>query len=175
MNITLTHNTPNVSLATLEIDLEGLDRYDYVALIEEWQDQIREDMGYDEDAEDAPKKPTIEYQVASYEDIPDKLMAADGPSSKAWDYLEAMASDNSRCEPEVYWAAESLGIPAYNVREAYQGQFNSDEEFAQNLADDLGLVPDDLSWPCSCIDWERAARELLQDYAEEGGMYFRNL
>ena len=26
MNITLTHNTPNVSLATLEIDLEGLDR-----------------------------------------------------------------------------------------------------------------------------------------------------
>ena len=41
MNITLTHNTPNVSLATLEIDLEGLDRYDYAGMIEEWQDQTR--------------------------------------------------------------------------------------------------------------------------------------
>lgn len=172
MNITLTHNTPNVSLATLEIDLEGLDRYDYAALIEEWQDQILEDMGYDEDV---PEKPTIAYQVESYEDIPDRLMAADGPSSTAWDYLEARANDRNSYEPEVYWAAEALGIPASNVEEAYQGQSDSDEDFARNLADDQGLVPDDLSWPCNCIDWEGAAKDLMMDYAEEGGYYFRNM
>ncbi len=172
MHITLTHNTPNVSLATLEIDLEGLDRYDYAALIEEWQDQIREDMGYDGGAE----KPIINYLMVSYEDIPDRLMANGGPSRAAWDYLEAMASDRNNYAPEVYWAAEALDIPASDVEEAYVGSFNSDEEFAQNLADDLGLVPDDLSWPCNCISWPDAARELMMsDYCAEDGWYFRNL
>ena len=176
MNITLTHNTTNVSLATLEIDLEGLDRFDYAALIEEWQDQIREDMGYDEDAEDAHEKPVIDYQVDSYEGIPKHLMTETGPSRAAWDYLEAMASDRNIQVPEVYWAAEALGIPASDVEEAYVGSFNSDEEFAQNLAEDLGLVPDDLSWPCRCIDWESAARELMMsDYCAEDGWYFRNM
>lgn len=174
MNITLTHNTPNVSLATLEIDLEGLDRYDYAEMIEEWQDRIRDAMGYDEDAEDAPEKPVIDYQVDSYEGIPKHLMTETGPSRAAWDYLEAMASDNSRCEPEVYWAAESLGIPASDVREAYEGQFNSDEEFAQAWADNMGLIPDDpLTWPYNCVSWPDAARELMTDYVTEDGWYFR--
>ncbi len=176
MNITLTHNTPNVSLATLEIDLEGLDRYDYAEMIEEWQDQIREDMGYDEDAEDAPEKPTIAYQVESYDGVPKRLMAADGPSRAAWDYIEAMASDRNDYAPEVYWAAAALGISADDVEEAYQGQFHSDEEFAQTLADDLGLIQNDLSWPYNCISWPDAARELLSsDYCTENGHYFRNM
>ena len=84
-------------------------------------------------------------------------MTETGPSSIAWDYLEAMAGDRNSYVPEVYWAAEALGIPASDVEEAYQGQFNSDEEFAQTLADDLGLVPSDLSWPCDCISWPDAA------------------
>jgi hypothetical protein len=37
-------------------------------------------------------------------------------------------------------------------------------EYAQQLAEDLGLVEDTAEWPCCCIDWERAARELQQDY-----------
>lgn len=77
MHITLNTNiTTNVTLATLEIDMDGLDRYDYASLIEEWQDRLLEDMGYDENADDALEKPTIAYQVESYEDIPDRLMAA---------------------------------------------------------------------------------------------------
>lgn len=38
------------------------------------------------------------------------------------------------------------------------------EEYARQLADDCGMVPDNLTWPCDCIDWERAARELQMDY-----------
>lgn len=37
-------------------------------------------------------------------------------------------------------------------------------EYAQELADELGLVPEDYSWPTSCIDWDQAARELRMDY-----------
>jgi len=60
-----------------------------------------------------------------------------------------------------------------NFREAYQGEHRSDEDFAQSLADDLGLIPDDASWPNNYIDWERAARDLMYDYFSEDGHYFR--
>jgi len=36
------------------------------------------------------------------------------------------------------------------------------EKYAQELAEELGQVSD--SWPFSCIDWEKAADELKQDY-----------
>lgn len=35
---------------------------------------------------------------------------------------------------------------------------------AEELADDLGLVPSDAPWPLTCIDWRRAAEELKGDY-----------
>ena len=38
------------------------------------------------------------------------------------------------------------------------------EDYARQLADDLGAIPDENRWPCTCIDWERAARELAMDY-----------
>ena len=36
--------------------------------------------------------------------------------------------------------------------------------YAQELADDLGMIPDDATWPANCIDWDQAARELQMDY-----------
>lgn len=38
------------------------------------------------------------------------------------------------------------------------------EAYAQELAEEIDAIPDNLSWPCSCIDWEQAARELQMDY-----------
>jgi hypothetical protein len=38
------------------------------------------------------------------------------------------------------------------------------EDYARQLAEDIGAVPSDGSWPVSCIDWERAADELRADY-----------
>lgn len=38
------------------------------------------------------------------------------------------------------------------------------EEYAQELAEDLGLISRDMDWPSYCIDWERAARDLQMDY-----------
>ena len=37
-------------------------------------------------------------------------------------------------------------------------------EYAEQLADDLGLIPEAHSWPASYIDWEAAARDLQMDY-----------
>lgn len=40
------------------------------------------------------------------------------------------------------------------------------EEYARQLAEDIGALEKADAWPYYCIDWERAARELQQDYFE---------
>lgn len=44
------------------------------------------------------------------------------------------------------------------VRESYF------EDYAQELAEDIGAIRSDAAWPLTCIDWKRAARELRYDY-----------
>ena len=38
------------------------------------------------------------------------------------------------------------------------------KEYAQELAEDIGAISNDQSWPNTCIDWDQAARELQMDY-----------
>ena len=64
---------------------------------------------------------------------------------------------------------------AEDVAEAYQGEYTSDEDFAQNMAEELGQIDKSAKWPNSCIDWEFAAKELMYDYFEANNYYFRNL
>lgn len=42
-----------------------------------------------------------------------------------------------------------------------EGDFTN---YAMQLAEDIGAIPSDAQWPCTCIDWEQAAEELAQDY-----------
>jgi hypothetical protein len=37
-------------------------------------------------------------------------------------------------------------------------------EYARELTEDIGAIPNDAAWPLHCIDWEWAARELRMDY-----------
>lgn len=49
------------------------------------------------------------------------------------------------------------------------------EDYAQELADDIGAVDRNASWPNNCIDWERAALELQVDYTSvefDGAKYW---
>lgn len=47
-------------------------------------------------------------------------------------------------------------------------------EYAQELAEEMGVVPSEYTWPVSCIDWAHAARELRMDYTpvEFGGVTY---
>ena len=38
-------------------------------------------------------------------------------------------------------------------------------DYAEELADDCGLIPKDAQWPLTCIDWDKAASELQWDYS----------
>lgn len=37
-------------------------------------------------------------------------------------------------------------------------------DYAMDLAEGIGAIPDDPQWPLSCIDWGQASRELQMDY-----------
>ena len=64
--------------------------------------------------------------------------------------LKALADEASASPDWTY--GETL------IRESYF------QDYAEQLADDCGMVPNDLRWPCTCIDWAQAARELAYNY-----------
>lgn len=39
------------------------------------------------------------------------------------------------------------------------------EEYARQLAEDIGAIDRNTSWPLNCIDWSRAADQLMEDYS----------
>ena len=89
--------------------------------------------------------------------------------------LKTLMEDNSISEDmeDACKAYLELGISDNldDFEEAYQGQYDSDEDFAQ----ELGEIDKSAHWPNNCIDWEYAAKELMYDYSAEDGYYFRNL
>lgn len=49
------------------------------------------------------------------------------------------------------------------------------EEYAEELASEIGAIDHNASWPLSHIDWKAAAEELAQDYTEveyQGTSYY---
>jgi len=61
-----------------------------------------------------------------------------------------------------------------DLEESYSGHYDSDEDFTQELLEDTGGLPKDLP-AYIYIDWESTARDIMMDYTEEDGYYFRNL
>lgn len=56
---------------------------------------------------------------------------------------------------------ESLPDWEYGVTLIRESYFRT---YAEELAEDIGAINREASWPNNCIDWERAARELRMDY-----------
>ena len=80
-------------------------------------------------------------------------------------------------DEEAVEAYLELGIGDDDLKgfeEAYYGKWNNDEDFVKNLIDDTGEIPKD--FPAYIhIDWESTARDIMMDYTEMNGHYFRNI
>ena len=61
-----------------------------------------------------------------------------------------------------------------SLEESYQGEWESDEDFVQELLESTGDLPENLPSYIH-IDWEGTARDIMYDYSEVNGYYFRNL
>jgi antirestriction protein len=83
-------------------------------------------------------------------------------------YANACNGDNK----DVIDAGLDCEIPLDSIMDAYQGEYVSDIDFAQRLAEETGAITYSEKWPLKCIDWDAAARELMFDYVESNGHYF---
>ena len=110
-----------------------------------------------------------EYYVETWGDVHHNYQSLD---EDLYDYVNAI--DSTGYDKDVVDAAIDCEISIDDIDEAYNGRFNSDEDFTQNLLDDLGYIPKDFpSW--IEIDWEATASNVMQDYVESHGHYFRYL
>lgn len=66
--------------------------------------------------------------------------------------LLSLAKEAEGCAPDWLYG-EAL------IRDSYF------TEYAQQLAEDCGMVSEDAKWPNNHLDWDAAAEELQQDYA----------
>ena len=123
----------------------------------------------DEEAEDITPSDIELISLECDEDIHPKYNNIDDIFDYAQTYCE--------CEQDadVVNAAINCDIQGSDIDEAYSGCYKDDEDFAQETAEQLGCIDKNAVWPMNCIDWEQAARELMYDYSEDNGYYFRNL
>ena len=96
--------------------------------------------------------------------------------------LAEKIADTCTYDQEVAEAYLELGITgstdpidiAREIDECYQGSYNGDADFAQQICEDIGDIPKDFPTYIH-IDWERTANDIMMDYSEENGHYFRNV
>lgn len=81
----------------------------------------------------------------------------DADEKEELETLEGLLSDLEGYSGDEQW--DGSWYPVMLIRESYF------QEYAQELADDIGAIPKGAGWPCTCIDWEQAARALLIDYS----------
>jgi len=85
---------------------------------------------------------------ATHDDITDQLDAREVEPFTAW--ADDQGLDYVFGEPNI----------VEMFRDAYQGEYESLADYAQDLSGDVVTHTDMSRWPFSCIDWEHAGREL---------------
>jgi len=121
------------------------------------------------------QKPTNEeWIVCDSEDVPKRYVGEYDLDPEFFEYSQFL-KEHSWLDKDAVNAGLDAEVSLDNIEEAYSGQFDSDEAFAENLAEEIGAIDSNATWPNTCINWEQAARELMYDYTESNGYYFRNL
>lgn len=139
------------------------------ALIEEYQSQTIKDDDTDEPELDKDSIDEGDIEIIDFGD------------ASSCDYINDLETifevNGSSCtsDIEVIDAGLKAGVDIDNIDEAYQGEYKSDADFAEETAEQLGYLDGKNSWPHNCIDWDQAAKDLMMDYCEENGYYFRNM
>jgi hypothetical protein len=105
----------------------------------------------------------IEELESEQEDLLDGHLFDDLAPKDQADFLEWEEENGHELDTLRKLADEAKESPDWQhgetlIRDSYF------QEYAQDLAEDCGMIPKDNAWPCTCIDWERAARELQMDY-----------
>ena len=158
--------TITVTANSEEFEVEiGESCYTDTDIREAIREQLREDSELEFFNDD-----DFEYSITDFQELPVFLQEQD--LSLFAEIIEDR--DLVAFELDIIEAGINCDIPIKDIAEAYSGQYSSHADFAEDTANQLGYMNDSKSWPFTCIDWEQAAKELMYDYCEDNGYYFRN-
>jgi antirestriction protein len=112
-----------------------------------------------------------EFMYQDFENFPDEYYSESEINPDLWEFLAL--DDNDRA---MYEAFKETGMEGTfsEAEDAYSGQFDSDIDFTMELLESCGDIPKDLPSYIH-IDWESTARDIMYDYSEANGYYFRNV
>lgn len=142
--------------------------YDYDDIVSAAFDAA-EDVGVFENFEDITQE-DCDFEIHIDDGDLEDLGITD--SDELYEFCDIFYSDNNSYEIEVFQAAYECDIPFEDIDEMYQGQWDDDETFVMRLLEDTGMIPSDLP-NFIYIDWERTAENVMDDYVEHRGHYFR--
>ncbi len=133
------------------------------------ENEMQDNEDFEQEIEAGIETDKIIVTITDFDNVPDKW----ANDNDVWEFAEAFAE----CEQDidVVEAALECSVNSSDIDEAYQGNYKDDEDFAQETAESLGAINKNANWPMNCIDWEFAAKELMYDYSEHNGHYFRSL
>ena len=99
-------------------------------------------------------------------------------SSEIFEVLEKISDCGYELEileafADCFGKMDSIDDLIEKVQENYNGEFDSDEDFVEELLTENCCVPNDLP-SYIYIDWQRTARDVMMDYSSSNGYYFRN-
>lgn len=103
-----------------------------------------------------------ELMFQDWEDIPEGMVSESHVSEDLWAWLELDEDDRELLHIYREHVNQEGDIEA--ARDAYNGKWDSEEDFAQDLYEDLGYC-DDKNPLLPYVDWERVARDLGYDYS----------
>jgi antirestriction protein len=111
-----------------------------------------------------------EFMLQDFEEFPKAYYSESGLDSELWEWLALDDDDKEILEAYV----DCMGVHATidEARDAFVGQYDSDIDFTMELLESCGDIPKDLPSYIH-IDWEGTARDIMMDYSEHNGFYFR--
>ena len=122
-----------------------------------------------------------EFMIQDYEISPffEKmgLISESHISSKIYEVFEAIETSSYDLEvwesfTDCFGIYEDISEIQQRIEENYIGEYDSDEEFAEELLIQTDSIPANLP-SYLYIDWERTARDIMMDYSASNGHYFR--
>lgn len=122
---------------------------------EDWENEVEDGdtkLSYDEWVEHCRERDADDIEAAKT-----ALEEWDDDNKTEHDELKELLEELCGAGGDEQW--EGDWYPGSLIRDSHF------EDYAQELAEDIGAIPSDNKWPCTCIDWEQAARELQQDYS----------
>ena len=142
-------------MTTVDNMQDTIDSRDIIARIDELTDERQTLLDAVEEAEEITEDldPEIEDLADMLSDLNSARAALAEWDADNGDELKALTALAEEAEYSPDWKYGGTLI-----------RWSYFETYAQELAEDCGMLENANSWPLTCIDWGQAARELEQDY-----------